>query len=89
MDELLGLGYASRLNGEVPLIGIFNGALREPEPWSMALDVVSTLQEAVYNSPYKPIIAMDAFNASQQACKVPMAPGGAGAGISYFLCITM
>ena len=37
-DEILGLGYANRLNGGVSLIGIFNGTLGEPEPWDMALD---------------------------------------------------
>ena len=31
MDELLGLGYASGLNGEVPLNGILSGALAMPK----------------------------------------------------------
>ena len=87
--ELLGLGHASRLNGRVSLIGIFNGTLGEPEPWNMALGTWNTLQEAVYNLPYKSITTMDAFNASQQACRVPMPPAGADASINYFLCATM
>ena len=73
--------------GESPLAGILNGALGEPEPWNMALDAMNTLQGAAYSSPYKPIAAMGALNASQQACRVPTAPAGAGASISYFLCI--
>ena len=75
--------------GECPLIGIFNGTLGEPEPWNMVLDIMNTLQEAAYNSPYKPITAMDAFNASQQAYRIPIAPAGADASISYFLCAAM
>ena len=75
--------------GECPLAKIFNGALGEPEPWSMALDTMNTLQEAAYSSPYKPITAMDAFNASQQAYRISIAPVGADININYFLCITM
>ena len=75
--------------GECPLAGIFNGALGEPEPWSMALDIMNTLQEAIYNSPYKSITTMDAFNASQQAYRISIAPAGADININYFLCITM
>ena len=70
--------------GECPLIGIFNGTLGEPEPWNMVLDIMNTLQEAVYNSPYKSITTMDAFNASQQAYRISIAPEGAGASISCF-----
>ena len=70
--------------GERPLIGIFNGTLGEPEPWNMVLDVMNTLQEAVYNSPYRSITTMDAFNASQQAYRISIAPEGAGISISYF-----
>ena len=43
-DAILGLEYANRLNGEVSLIGIFNGTVREPEPWNMVLDIENTLQ---------------------------------------------
>ena len=75
--------------GECPLAGILNGALGEPEPWNMALGTMDTLQEAVYNSPYKSITAMDAFNASQQAYRISIAPAGADANINYFFCITM
>ena len=75
--------------GECPLIGIFNGTLGEPEPWNMALDIMNTLQEAACNSPYKPITAMDAFNASQQAYRISIAPVGTDININYFLCITM
>ena len=75
--------------GECPLAGIFNGALGEPEPWSMALDIMNTLQEAAYSSPYRPTAAMDALNASQQAYRISIAPAGADANINYFLCIAM
>ena len=75
--------------GECPLAGILNGALGEPEPWNMALDIMNTLQEAVYNSPYKSITTMDAFNASQQAYRISIAPVGTDININYFLCITM
>ena len=75
--------------GECPLVGIFNGALGEPEPWNMVLDIMNTLQEAVYNSPYKSITIMDAFNASQQAYRISIAPVGTDININYFLCITM
>ena len=75
--------------GECPLIGIFNGALGEPEPWNMALDIMNTLQEAACSSPCKPITAMDAFNASQQAYRISIAPVGTDININYFLCITM
>ena len=75
--------------GECPLAGIFNGALGEPEPWNMVLDIMNTLQEAVYNSPYKSITTMDAFNASQQAYRISIAPVGTDININYFLCITM
>ena len=75
--------------GECPLAGILNGALGEPEPWSMALDIMNTLQEVVYNSPYKSITTMDAFNASQQAYRISIAPVGTDININYFLCITM
>ena len=50
---------------------------------------MSTLQEAAYNSPYKAIIAMDAFNASQLAYRISIAPEGTDIDINYFLCITM
>ena len=43
-DAILGLEYANRLNGEVSLIGIFNGTVGEPEPWNMVLDIENTLQ---------------------------------------------
>ena len=75
--------------GECPLAGILNGTLGEPEPWSMALGAVSTLQEAAYSSPYKPITAMDALNAPQQAYRISIAPAGADTNINYFLCIAM
>ena len=74
--------------GECPLIGIFNGTLGEPEPWNMALDIMSTLQEAACSSPCKATIAMGALNASQLAYRIPMAPEGTGIGINYFLCTT-
>ena len=70
--------------GECPLTGIFNGALGEPEPWGMALGIAGTLQEAAYSSPYKPITAMDAFNASQQAYRISIAPEGTDININYF-----
>ena len=75
--------------GECPLAGIPNGALGEPEPWNMVLDIMNTLQEAVYNSPYKSITTMDVFNASQQAYRISIAPAGTDININYFLCITM
>ena len=50
---------------------------------------MSTLQEAAYNSPYETIIAMDAFNASQLAYRISIAPEGTDIDINYFLCITM
>ena len=75
--------------GECPLAGMLNGALGEPEPWNMALDIMNTLQEAVYNSPYKSITTMDAFNASQQAYRISIAPAGADTNINYFLCAAM
>ena len=71
------------------MIGIFNGALGEPEPWNMALDIMNTLQGAACSSPCKPIAAMDALNASQQAYRVSIALAGADININYFLCITM
>ena len=83
-DEILGLGYANRLNGGVSLIGIFNGTLGEPEPWNMVLDIENTLQEAKLNLPYEPTAAMGAFYASQQACRVSIAPEGADININYF-----
>ena len=58
--------------------------LGEPEHWNMALDIMNTLQEAVYNSPYKPITTMDAFNASQQAYRISIAPEGTDININYF-----
>ena len=70
--------------GERPLVGIFNGALGEPEPWNMALDVENTLQEAKLNLPYEPTTAMGVFYASQQAYSIPIAPEGADINISYF-----
>ena len=73
--------------GECPLAGILNGALGEPEPWGMALGAENALQEARPSLPCKPITAMEAFYASQLAYRVPIAPAGAGAGISCFLCI--
>ena len=87
--EALGLGHASRLSGGVPLAGILNGALGEPEPWNMALDIENTLQEAKLSLPCEPTAAMGASYASQQACRAPIAPAGAGASVNYFLCITM
>ena len=83
-DEILGLGYANRLNGGVSLIGIFNGTLGEPEPWDMALNIKNTLQEARPSLPYEPTAAMGAFYASQQAYRIPIAPEGAGTNINYF-----
>ena len=83
-DEILGLGYASRLSGGVPLAGMLNGALGEPEPWSMALDAGNTLQEARSSLPCKPITAMEVFYASQLAYNISMAPAGADNNINYF-----
>ena len=83
-DEILGLGYANRLNGGVSLIGIFNGTLGEPEPWDMALDTKNTLQEARPSLPYEPTAAMGAFYASQQAYRISIAPEGTDININYF-----
>ena len=82
--EALGLGYANRLNGGVPLVGIFNGALGEPEPWDMALDIKNTLQEARPSLPYEPATAMGVPYASQQAYRISIAPEGADTNINYF-----
>ena len=70
------MGYASDLDEQCPLIGVFNGALGEPEPWDMVLDIRNTLQEIVYNLPYETITTMDAFQASQQAYRLSIAPKG-------------
>ena len=88
-DAILGLEYANRLNGEVSLIGIFNGTLGEPEPWDMALDIKNTLQEARPSLPCEPTAAMGVLYASQQAYRISIAPAGADININYFLCITM
>ena len=87
-DEILGLGYANRLNGEVSLIGIFNGTLNITRTLECGPRYLNTLQEAVYNFPYKSITTMDAFNASQQAYRISIAPVGADTNINYFLCAT-
>ena len=83
-DEILGLGYANRLNGGVPLAGIFNGTLGEPEPWDMVLDIKNTLQEARSNLPYEPTTTMGVFYASQQAYRISIAPEGTDININYF-----
>ena len=88
-DEILGLGYANRLNGGVSLIGIFKGTLGEPEPWDMVLDIKNTLQETRSNLPYEPTTTMGVFYASQQAYRISIAPAGADININYFLCIAM
>ena len=70
--------------GEVPLAGVLNGALAEPEPWNMVLDTKNTLQEAKSNLLYECNTAMDVFYASQQAYRIPMAPAGADDNMNYF-----
>ena len=84
-DEILGLGYANRLNVGVSLVGIFNGTLGEPEPWGMALGAENTLQEAKLSLPYEPSTAMGVFYASQQACRLLIASEGAGKSIKLIL----
>ena len=82
------MGYANTLNGEVPLVGIFNGTLNRTRTLGCGSRYLNTLQEAVYNYPYKSITTMDAFNASQQAYRISIAPVGTDTNIIYFLCIT-
>ena len=71
----------------MPLAGILNGALERTRTLECGPARLNALQEAAYNFPCKPIIAMDALSASQLAYRAPIAPAGAGAGMSYFLCI--
>ena len=83
-DEILGAGCANRLNGGVPLAGMLNGALGEPEPWGMALGAENALQEARPSLPCKPITAMEVFYASQLAYRISMVPVGTDNNINYF-----
>ena len=70
--------------GKCPLIGILNGSTKRARTLEYGSRFMNTLQEAAYNSPYKPIIAMGALNASQLAYRMPMAPAGADSSINYF-----
>ena len=68
----------------MPLAGILKGSLGEPEPWSMALDIENTLQEARSNLPCKSITTMEVFYASQLAYSISMVPVGTDNNINYF-----
>ena len=79
------MGHANRLNGGVPLAGMLNGALGEPEPWDMALDTENTLQGAKLSLPYEPTAAAGGPQAPQQAYSLPVAPGGAGSSVALLM----